>query len=224
MSIQNENSADNRRPLQSRAHPLAQKLALYLFNLGLTANQISLASLVFSLLAFLLLWLSFQGDGYVLAVLYVGAALCCQLRLVCNLMDGMVAMLSTQKTPSGAIWNELPDRIADTLIFVGMGLSVGQSALGWAVAAAAILVSYVRELGHGIDGVMDYSGPMAKPHRMACVTVALLLSAMLQLVPILQNTGLTANNLMLVGLMVCGVGCIVTLIVRVSRLNKRLKG
>ena len=100
----------------------------------------------------------------------------CQARLLCNLFDGMLATEACKSTAGGAVWNEFPDRVADVFILVGLGFAVGQPALGWAVAAMAILTAYVRELGSHLTGSTDFSGPMAKPHRMAVVSVAALLA------------------------------------------------
>ena len=66
--------------------------------------------------------------------------------------------------------------MSDTLIFVGLGLGLGAPALGWAAAAMAILTAYVRELGRATGLPADFSGPMAKPQRMAVLTGAALLS------------------------------------------------
>ncbi len=65
-----------------------------------------------------------------------------QLRLICNLLDGMVAVEGGMKTACGDIYNDLPDRISDSLIILGIayGLTgVNHAAeLGW---AAVLLVS-----------------------------------------------------------------------------------
>ena len=69
-----------------------------------------------------------------------------------------------------------PDRVSDLLIFAGMGYGIGQPALGWAAVAMAILTAYVRELGQAAAYPADFSGPMAKQHRMAVATIAALAS------------------------------------------------
>lgn len=100
------------------------------------------------------------------------AAIACQARLICNLMDGLVAIESGKRAPDGAFWNEFPDRIADILIIAGLGLAASAPTLGWAAASMAILTAYTRELGQSCGAPVDFSGPMAKPHRMALVTFA----------------------------------------------------
>ena len=116
--------------------------------------------------------------------LLIGAGVCIQLRLVCNLLDGMVAVEHGKGGPAGPIWNELPDRIADALFLVGAGyfadlagFSLG-APLGWAAAVLAVLTAYVRELGRGLGLPADFSGPMAKPHRMAALTLTCAIAAL----------------------------------------------
>ncbi len=54
-------------------------------------------------------------------LLWLGAALGIQLRLVCNLIDGMVAIEGGMKSPVGGLYNEVPDRIADPLLLIAAG-------------------------------------------------------------------------------------------------------
>ena len=151
-------------------------------------------------------------------------------------MDGMVAIEAGKQTADGAFWNEQPDRVADALILVGLGIAAGSLALGWAAAALAISTAYVRELGKGIDGVVDFSGPMAKPHRMALVTGALIGAALLSLVFSTEapgsesidssggffDSGLVIAVLELSLWLLCA-GCAVTVYRRCQRLLKRLQ-
>ena len=154
-----------RRPLKSRSTAWAQKLAAYLASTPITPNQISMLSMVFAALA---------GAAFYLGGLWLlAAALFIQLRLLCNLLDGMVAVEGRKSTPDGPFWNEAPDRVSDILIIVGLGCGIGEPSLGWAAAALAILTAYIRELGN----TGDFSGPMAKPQRMALLTGAALLAA-----------------------------------------------
>ncbi|WP_425098548.1 CDP-alcohol phosphatidyltransferase family protein [Tropicibacter sp. S64] len=162
----------SRRPLKSRDTALAARAAKALSATRITPNQISAASIGFALLAGDAFWLS----GGTSAVWLLIAAFGVQMRLACNLLDGMVAIEGGKKSPTGAFWNEAPDRLADVLILVGMGLGTGNVALGWAAAAMAVLTAYVRELGTSAGAPADFCGPMAKPHRMATATGAALLA------------------------------------------------
>ncbi|MHC4995002.1 MAG: CDP-alcohol phosphatidyltransferase family protein [Planctomycetota bacterium] len=98
-----------------------------------------------------------------------------QLRLLANMLDGMVAIESEMGTPTGEMFNEVPDRIADPLILVGAGYAVGASVtLGYVAAIVALFVAYVRALGASMGAGQAFHGPMAKPHRMFTLTVACL--------------------------------------------------
>jgi phosphatidylglycerophosphate synthase len=139
--------------------------------MSVTPNQISKASMAAALVAGGCFWASGLADGGSRVMALLGAALFCQIRLLCNLFDGMVAIEGGKAEPDGPFWNEFPDRVADLVILVGAGYGTGQPSLGWAAAAFAIFTAYVRELGHGIGQPSDFSGPMAKPHRMAAMTL-----------------------------------------------------
>lgn len=180
----------NRRPLKSRASGWAQKLAAWLASTAVTPNQISIASMVFAALA---------GAAFFLGGLWLfAAALFIQLRLLCNLLDGMVAVEGGKSAPDGPFWNEAPDRISDIFIITGLGYGIGLPELGWAAAAFAILTAYIRELGSSTGQAADFCGPMAKPQRMAWLTGAALLAAFglnlldIALWTLLIATGLTA--------------------------------
>jgi phosphatidylglycerophosphate synthase len=167
---------DSRRPLGSRDTAWAKALARRLAAGRVTPNRISVASMGFAGLAGLAFFGAGQAEGAVRGLLLLTAALGCQARLVCNLMDGMVAVEGGTRAADGAFWNEFPDRVSDTLILIGVGYGCGLPALGWAAAGFAGLTAYVRELGRANGLPADFSGPMAKPQRMAVLTGAAVLA------------------------------------------------
>jgi phosphatidylglycerophosphate synthase len=167
----------NRRPLKSRGTKWAAFLTQRLAATSITPNQISMASIAAGALAGLAFQASADAGGWAKALLLIAAALFMQLRLLCNLLDGMVAIEAGKSAPDGAFWNEFPDRIADICIFVGAGLAAGFPALGWAAAAMAVLTAYVREHGRACGAPADYCGPMAKQQRMAALTLGALAAA-----------------------------------------------
>jgi phosphatidylglycerophosphate synthase len=169
---------EGRRPIASRSANWAKWAAQSLVNSGVTPNQISMASMGAAGVAFVLLW----GAGSVAnapgrGLLLLLAAAFVQGRLICNLLDGMVAVEGGKAEPDGPFWNEFPDRVADILILGGMGLAVGHPGLGFLAAALAVCTAYVRELGVANGAPSDFSGPMAKQHRMAAATGAFVLAA-----------------------------------------------
>ena len=163
---------ETRRPIATRSAGWAQDLAKRLSQGSITPNQISQASVLFAALAGVAFWASGLTDGILRATLLILAALGCQLRLVCNLLDGMVAVEGGKSAPDGPFWNEAPDRFADILILAGLGLAAHQPTLGFAAATFAVLTAYIREMGRAESAGSDFSGPMAKPQRMATATVA----------------------------------------------------
>lgn len=169
-----------RRPLRTRGRPAARELAAWLLRRGVEPNHISVASVVVAAAgAVCLVALPHVDDAARLALL-AGAATLIQVRLLANLMDGMVAIEGRRRSTSGELFNEIPDRFADTLLLVGAGYAVTWvswgEALGWAAATAAVLTAYVRLLGGALAVTQHFCGPMAKPHRMALLTLACLLS------------------------------------------------
>lgn len=182
-------SAD-RRPLKSRSWPVMRRMALALARMGISANQVSLAGLLFGVIAGLLLIASGWYTGAVGPeptgrALLLAAAAFIQLRLLCNLIDGMVAVEGaaaghSRPTPVGVLYNELPDRISDAMALVGAGYAAtGHPGLGWFAALLAVMTAYVRAVGKAETGVNDFCGPMSKPHRMAALTLACILAAIL---------------------------------------------
>ena len=208
--------SNDRRPLASRDTPMARKVAAWLAQTSITPNQISYGSIVAAALSFASFYAFSAGAFGSSGVWLILAAVFCQLRLACNLFDGMVAIEAGKQTADGAFWNEFPDRIADLLIIVGFGLAAGSITLGWAAASLAILVSYARELGKGIDGVVDFIGPMAKPHRMALVTATCVIA-------VLIARWLPSQSTLFLGMVVLLLGSALTVLRRGNRILQRLK-
>lgn len=128
------------------------------------------------------------GNGVLIGVVtrwwFLAAAVLIQMRLVCNLMDGMVAIEGGKKSATGDLFNEVPDRIADVAILAGLGLCAATNIhwgthLGWLAAALAVMTAYIRMQGAVLTGKHDFRGPMAKPQRMALVTACCVLVVLL---------------------------------------------
>jgi len=171
------NEAD-RRPIALRTHPRAQALARWLARRGVTPNQVSLASVGFAAVGGVALALT-AGDRASVA-LYLFAALTIELRLLANMLDGLIAIEGGRQTATGVLYNDVPDRFADALFFVGAGYGTGTDwsvALGWLAALLSVITAYVRALGASLGLASDFSGPMAKPQRMQALAAACVLAA-----------------------------------------------
>ncbi len=169
-----------------RAWSVMQRIARWLTATGVTPNAVSFASIGFSAGAGgLLLW-SARVAGVGGAACLLGVPVLVGLRGLCNLFDGMIAVEGGRKTKSGEVFNDVPDRVSDLAMLVPAGYAVGDSSwavpLGWAAGALAILVAYARMLGGALGTPQFFSGPMAKPHRMAVLSAASVAAAVEQLV------------------------------------------
>ena len=198
-----------RRPLASRDTGWARRAAAWLTARGAVPNAISMASVGFAALGGFLFWSAGPGAWGALALIL--AAACVQLRLVCNLLDGMVAVEGGRGGPDGPFWNEAPDRAADLLLLAGAGYAAGSPMLGWACAALAVTVAYLRELGRAEGLPPDFSGPMAKPHRMAALTAAALVAVVWR-------------GALWWGLALIAAGCLATIARRSARILSGLRG
>lgn len=185
------------RELRSAGWPHA--LARSLASARITANQVSIASLVFAAIAGWAFWRAgrypmragdifiFMGDRarrwrtYSAWWLVLGAA-GIQLRLLCNMLGGLLAADGGPKTTAGELFKEIPDRIADAMILAGAGYALGRvgwgPALGWSAAVLAVLTAYIRMLGGSLGFAQDFRGPMATQHRMFVLTMGALIAAM----------------------------------------------
>jgi phosphatidylglycerophosphate synthase len=83
------------------------------------------------------------------------------------MLDGMVALASGKASWRGEILNDLPDRVSDILIFVGVAHSGLCSPFsGYWAAMMAVLTAYVGMFGQAVGVQREFSGVMSKPWRM----------------------------------------------------------
>ena len=201
---------ENRRPIQLRSSKLAQRVAAWLAATDVSPNQISVASVLFASAG--ALWLLYLPGPAGL----VGCALAIQGRLACNLLDGMVAVEGGKKSPLGHLYNEFPDRIADSVLIVALGYAIDLPSLGWSGALAAALTAYIRVFGGSLGLPQDFRGPMAKQHRMAVMTAGCVIGA-------LEN-GIAGTAYALTGAaVVIAAGAVVTCVTRTLAIAARLQ-
>ena len=200
------NNQTTRRPLKSRQTAWARTLAKFMAEAGLSPNMISFLSMVFAVVSLT----SAIFNKPILAALFI------QMRLICNLMDGMVAVEYGKKSKTGDLWNDVPDRFADVAIILGAGyFSAGHPfalELAWANGAMAVMTAYLRVLGASLKSPHYYIGPMAKPQRMAILTIAFIGEA-------IYPTGF----IIYYSLMIMLVGQIFTCFRRISKISNDLE-
>jgi phosphatidylglycerophosphate synthase len=208
-----------RRVLATRSARWAIALAHWLAQHRARPNAVSGAGVVIAAAASAAFAVSGSAGGGPRAILLVVAAAGIQLRLLCNLLDGMIAVEHGFKTKTGDIYNDLPDRLADVAILVGAGYSAssfaGGSTLGWAAAVMAVLTAYVRLLAGSLGVTQHFIGPMAKQHRMFTLTLATLVAV--------GETLLDAPPRAIhIGLAVIVAGSVVTVFRRTTRMAREV--
>ena len=207
-----------RRRLKARETLWAGGLTRALARLGVSPNAVSIVGMLFALLA---------GYSFVRApyggrpeLWWALGALAVQLRMLCNMLDGMLAIEAGRHTKLGELYNDLPDRISDSLILVGAGFSVeqflpGGSALGWLAALLAVLTSYVRVLGGAMGVPQPFAGPLAKLQRMFVITAGAIVAG-------IQNAVFRPGWAMIPALLIVVVGSAATIVRRVEYIAKTL--
>ena len=203
-----ETTTTARRPLKTRQREWAKAIAGYLVRQRVHPNVISVMSVFCAALA----GVAFSSSSYSTpphrVLLLLVAVVGIQLRLLCNMLDGMVAVEGGMQTKSGEIFNDFPDRISDILILVPAGYAVPDlphgPLLGWSAALLAVFTAYVRLMGGAAGLTQSFIGPMAKPHRMATLTVACLLS-------VVELKLLHPGTLIWIALIIINIGCVITI-------------
>jgi len=210
------------------------RLAAWLARRAVTPNQVSVAGMIFGVAAGCCLAATDAANEesvWTDRVLLLAAAAFVQLRLLCNLIDGMVAVEGGKGTRIGVLYNELPDRVCDVAIFVGAGYAAAsEPVLGWLAAVLAVATAYVRAVGKAEGAGNDFCGPMAKPHRMAVVTAACALTAcwpaawgnVLPRRVAFEDGPAASVSFLSMGLLVVAVGSLVTCARRTVRIARRL--
>jgi phosphatidylglycerophosphate synthase len=213
--MESERATANRRPLKSRSTAWAALAARAALASGISADGVSILGIVISALGAVALVAGFGAPWHFL----IGAA-AVQLRLLCNMIDGMVAVEGDRKSVDGPLYNELPDRLEDSLLLCAAGYAADAAlglVLGLSAALLAAICAYVRLLGGTLGQPQDFIGPQAKPHRMFVLTVGLAAALIASLVA--DGPG----PWLLIALVVICVGTLVTIVRRTLRIARRLR-
>ena len=209
----------SRRPIAALLRRTADLAVRWCVAHGVHADAVSYASVVAAAAAAVCFWLSAPARWPWLLLV---APLLCYVRLWLNMLDGMVALASGKASRRGEILNDLPDRVSDVLIFVGVAHSGWCHPL-WAywTAIFALMTAYVGTLGQAVAGRREFGGVMSKPWRM----VALHVGAWATLAALWSGYRPAVGSWSLLGV-TCAViiaGCVQTIAVRLRSTLKLLK-
>ena len=219
----NEPAAEliDRRPIATRNRKWAQAATAWLASRNVSPNAISIAGMCACIVAGIALAVTSICDY---RILWLVAALGAQLRLTANMLDGMVALVSGRASKTGELYNEVPDRISDAAVFIGAGFAWGGNiTLGYIATILSIFTAYVRAAGKIAGAPNEFCGPMAKQHRMLVITVICVYSAVVpQSWQIFRSDKLEVGAISL-GLGVIIVGCCITIVRRLNRIEHVLR-
>ena len=206
----------SRRPIANLFRRTAHAAVRVAVRMGIHPDVFSYGSIVSAALAAWFFWRSTHHPRY----LAVGVAFAL-FRLWLNMFDGMVALAAGKASKRGEIINDLPDRISDVIIFVGIAHS------GWCrpfpaywVAMAALIVAYVGLFGQAVGVQREFSGVMAKPWRIVVLSIGALATMILVLRD--QPYWLGDYTILDWAHFVILAGCAQTVAIRLSRIFRAL--
>ena len=146
-----------KQAFQNLLRPLTRKLAM----MGVTANQITNAALLLSVLTGLVL-----AYWSTTTLIFFLVPLVMLVRMGFNAIDGMLAREHNMKTPLGTFLNELSDVISDAALYLPFAFVTQiQPMLVVAVVIAAIISEMAGVIAVQIGASRRYDGPMGKSDR-----------------------------------------------------------
>ena len=203
----------SRRPIAAAFQRTAGPAKRFCVRHGIHPDAISYLSIVAALIAAVCFWKS----GATRRLLII-APLFCYLRLWLNMLDGLVAFAAGKASRRGEILNDLPDRISDIVIFVGVAHSgLMNPLIGYWAAIFAVLTSYVGLFGQALGVQRQFGGIMSKPWRMVALQAGAWLTFFLP-----PQSSATLAVLDWTCLVVIA-GCIETIVVRLKRITAALQ-
>jgi phosphatidylglycerophosphate synthase len=205
-----------RRPVAGMFRRTAGPAVDFCVKRNISADSISYASSACALFAGLGFWQSGR-----LPALLIFAPAFCYGRLYCNMLDGMVAIASGKASRRGEILNELPDRVSDLLIFIGVAYSgLGDPTAGYWAAIFALLTAYVGTFGQALGVQREYSGMMSKPWRMVTLHIGAWLA--FTLIALRGSSQIGTVRVLTLTCMLIVVGCVQTIVIRLIRIVRAL--
>jgi len=147
---------DSKPKFQSLLRPIANGLA----QAGVTANQVTIAAMLLSLLTGAAIFYFRTPRTLLLLpiVLFI--------RMALNAIDGMLAREHNQKTALGAILNELGDVISDSALYLPLAFfSAFNAPLIVLIVLFAVITETAGIVATQIGSSRRYDGPMGKSDR-----------------------------------------------------------
>ena len=147
--------------LKPKFHQLLTPVLLFLHKNKITANQITVGSILLSVIIGILFW-----NAGISKWLYLSLSIGLLLRMALNALDGMMARKFNQTSKLGEVLNEVGDIISDVIIFFPLLKFQPESLY---LIVICIVLSVINEfaglMGKIVGKERRYDGPMGKSDR-----------------------------------------------------------
>lgn len=147
--------------LKPKFQQLLKPILAFFYKRNVTANQITIASIVLSLLIGLLFWSADYCSWFFLA-LPIGLLI----RMALNALDGMMARTYNQTSKKGELLNEIGDVVSDVFVFFPLIKFLPENLY---LIIIFIILSIINEMaglmGKVVGTARLYDGPMGKSDR-----------------------------------------------------------
>lgn len=147
--------------LKPKFQQLLTPILTFLHRCGITANQITISSIVLSLIIGVAFWFA-DRFHYLFLVLPIGLFV----RMALNALDGMMARKYNQQSKKGEVLNELGDIVSDLFIYFPL-LKYEKENIYLIVIfiCLSIINEFAGLLGKIVSEERRYDGPMGKSDR-----------------------------------------------------------
>ena len=147
--------------LKPKFQQLLSGVVAALAKAGVTANQVTVAATVLSLMYGALLLAAPNTLG-----VWLGLPLFLFVRMALNAIDGMLARQFNQKSALGGLLNEVGDVVSDAALYLPFALLANAHAgLVVLVVVLALLTEYIGVTAVMVGASRRYDGPMGKSDR-----------------------------------------------------------
>jgi len=191
--------------LKPKFQQLLMPILTFLHRRKITANQITMGSVVLSLLIAVMFWYADR-----MPILFLALPIGLFMRMAFNALDGMMARLFNQMSKKGEVLNEVGDILSDVMIFFPLLKFHSESLY---LVVGFIVLSVINEfcglIGKVVANDRRYDGPMGKSDRALLLGVYGILS--------LLHISITAISVYLFAVL-----CLLLVLSSITRLRKAL--
>ena len=157
--------------IKPKFQQLLKPVLMKLHSGGVTANQVTSASIILSLLIGIAFWFAKE-----MPILFLALPIGLLLRMALNALDGMMARTYHQQSKQGEALNEVGDIISDLFIYFPLLVHEPNIYLVVLFISLSIINEFAGLLGKVIAEDRRYDGPMGKSDRAFVISIYGLLS------------------------------------------------